>query len=85
MFQVPPAETAENVTHALEAGYRHIDTAAAYGNEAEVGQAVHASGLSRDELFITTKLWNDSQGYDAASARSRRASSGSGSTTSTST
>ena len=64
VFQVPPADTVENVTHAIEAGYRHIDTAAAYGNEAEVGQAVHASGLPRDELFITTKLWNDSQGYD---------------------
>ena len=48
VFQVPPEETAEAVTRALEAGYRHIDTAAAYGNEAEVGQAVHASGLDRE-------------------------------------
>jgi diketogulonate reductase-like aldo/keto reductase len=69
VFQVPPEDTFENVTHAFEAGYRHIDTAAAYGNEAQVGQAVHASGLPREELFITTKLWNDSQGYD----RGRRA------------
>jgi 2,5-diketo-D-gluconate reductase A len=61
VFQVPPDETVENVTAAIEAGYRHIDTAAAYGNEAEVGKAVRASGLARDELFITTKLWNDEQ------------------------
>jgi 2,5-diketo-D-gluconate reductase A len=61
VFQVPPEETVENVTAAIEAGYRHIDTAAAYGNEAEVGKVVRASGLVRDELFITTKLWNDEQ------------------------
>ena len=66
VFQVPPKETAETVMRAFETGYRHIDTAAAYGNEAEVGQAFRASGLDRDEVFITTKCWNDSQGYDEA-------------------
>jgi diketogulonate reductase-like aldo/keto reductase len=64
VFQVPPEDTAEVVTHAFETGYRHIDTAAAYRNEAGVGQAVKASGLARDEVFITTKCWNDSQGYE---------------------
>jgi diketogulonate reductase-like aldo/keto reductase len=66
VFQVPPADTAEAVTRALDAGYRHIDTAAAYRNEAGVGQAFHASGLARDEVFITTKCWNDTQGHDEA-------------------
>jgi 2,5-diketo-D-gluconate reductase A len=61
VFQVPPDQTVENVTAAIEAGYRHIDTAAAYGNEAEVGQAIRASALAREELFVTTKLWNDAQ------------------------
>ena len=59
VFQVPPEKTFENVTHALNVGYRHIDTARAYQNEAQVGQAVKSSDLSREELFITTKLWND--------------------------
>jgi 2,5-diketo-D-gluconate reductase A len=58
VFQVPPEKTVENVTHALNVGYRHIDTARAYQNEAQVGQAVRASGIPREELFITTKLWN---------------------------
>jgi 2,5-diketo-D-gluconate reductase A len=66
VFQVPRAETAEVVTRALAAGYRHIDTAAAYRNEAEVGQALHASGLDRGEVFITTKCFNDDQGYGEA-------------------
>ena len=59
VFQVPPEDTADVTTRALLAGYRHIDTAAGYRNEAGVGQAVHAAGLSRDEVFITTKLQND--------------------------
>jgi diketogulonate reductase-like aldo/keto reductase len=59
VFQVPPEDTADVATRALLAGYRHIDTAAGYRNEAGVGQAVHAAGLSRDEVFITTKLHND--------------------------
>ena len=62
VFQVPPEETVENVTNALNVGYRHIDTAKAYDNEAQVGQALRASGLSRDEVFITTKLWNNDHG-----------------------
>ncbi|PWI13855.1 oxidoreductase [Streptomyces sp. Act143] len=65
VFQVPDPETAAAVTSALEAGYRSIDTAAIYGNEAGVGQAIAASGIARDELFVTTKLWNADQGYDA--------------------
>jgi 2,5-diketo-D-gluconate reductase A len=73
VFQVPPEETAENVTRAIEAGYRHFDTAAAYGNEAEVGQALRASGLDRSEVFLTTKCWNTDQGYDEAT-RALRAS-----------
>src|SRR6476661_2637861 len=58
VFQVPPENTVENVLTAIELGYRHIDTAKIYGNEAQVGQAIHASGLPRDAFFITTKLWN---------------------------
>jgi diketogulonate reductase-like aldo/keto reductase len=66
VFQVPPEDTAEVTTRALQAGYRHIDTAAAYGNEAAVGQAVRASGLDRSEVFITTKCFNDDQGHQQA-------------------
>ncbi len=58
VFQVPPAETQEAVTKALEVGYRHIDTAQMYGNERGVGRAVAASGLRRDEVFVTSKLNN---------------------------
>ncbi|MFD9892650.1 aldo/keto reductase [Amycolatopsis sp. NPDC059027] len=64
VFQVPDAETTAAVKAALDAGYRSIDTAAIYGNEAGVGQAITESGIARDELFITTKLWNADQGYD---------------------
>jgi diketogulonate reductase-like aldo/keto reductase len=66
VFQVPPKETELAVAEALSAGYRHIDTAAAYRNEGGVGQALHASGIDRDELFVTTKCWNDDQGYEQA-------------------
>lgn len=66
VFQVPPQDTAEVTTRALLAGYRHIDTATAYRNEAEVGQAVHAAGLERADVFITTKLWNDDHGHQQA-------------------
>src|SRR4051794_1591045 len=62
VFQVPPEDTVENVTQALNLGYRHIDTAKAYENEAQVGQALRASGLNREEVFITTKLWNGDHG-----------------------
>ncbi|MFC8538128.1 aldo/keto reductase [Streptomyces sp. NPDC057249] len=65
VFQVPDAETAAAVTSALEAGYRSIDTAAIYGNESGVGTALANSGIAREELFVTTKLWNADQGYDA--------------------
>ncbi|NBH02719.1 aldo/keto reductase [Amycolatopsis sp. SID8362] len=65
VFQVPDDETATAVKAALDAGYRSIDTAAVYGNEKGVGQAIAESGLSRDELFVTTKLWNSAQGYDS--------------------
>ncbi|NYV73680.1 aldo/keto reductase [Streptomyces sp. UH6] len=65
VFQVPDEDTTAAVTAALRAGYRSIDTAAIYGNEAGVGKALAASGLAREELFVTTKLWNADQGYDA--------------------
>jgi len=66
VFQVPPRETEEVVASALSVGYRHLDTAAAYRNEGPVGEAVKASGLDRGEIFITTKCWNDDQGYEQA-------------------
>jgi diketogulonate reductase-like aldo/keto reductase len=65
VFQTPPAETIAAVDAALETGYRHIDTAAAYGNEREVGDAIRRSGLSRDEVFIETKVWITDYGFDA--------------------
>ncbi|CAN5418738.1 aldo/keto reductase [soil metagenome] len=68
VFEVPAEDTASVTLTALEVGYRHIDTAAAYGNEEGVGQAVRDSGLAREDVFITTKLWNSDQGYDSALA-----------------
>jgi 2,5-diketo-D-gluconate reductase A len=68
VFQVPREETQSTVELALAAGYRHIDTAAAYGNEKEVGAALAASGLGRQEYFVTTKLWNSQQGHDSTLA-----------------
>src|SRR4051794_39242959 len=65
VFQVPPEGTQAAVELALDAGYRHIDTAAAYRNEAGVGAALAASGLSREDFFVTTKLWNAEQGHDS--------------------
>jgi diketogulonate reductase-like aldo/keto reductase len=65
VYQTPPAETVAAVGVALETGYRHIDTAAAYGNEREVGDAIRRSGLSRDEVFIETKVWITDYGFDA--------------------
>ena len=74
VFQVPPEDTQRIVEDALEAGYRHIDTAAAYRNEAGVGAAIAASGIPREELFITTKLRNGEQGKaHEAFQNSRRA------------
>jgi 2,5-diketo-D-gluconate reductase A len=66
VFQVKPAETAEAVTTALQAGYRHIDTAQGYGNEKETGEAVSKSGLDRTDVFITTKLGNGAHRPDDA-------------------
>src|SRR5947209_5749335 len=68
VFLVEPHETQTVVETALDVGYRHIDTAAAYNNEAEVGAAVAESGIPREELFITTKVWNLDQGHDRTRA-----------------
>ncbi|CAI9393299.1 aldo/keto reductase [Microbacterium sp. T2.11-28] len=68
VFKVDPGETERIVSDALEAGYRHIDTAAVYRNEEGVGRAIAASGIPRDELFVTTKLWNSEQGTDSTRA-----------------
>ncbi|MFD3685385.1 aldo/keto reductase [Nocardiopsis sp. NPDC058631] len=64
VFQTPPEQTITAVGAALSTGYRHIDTAAAYGNEREVGEAVRRSGLARDEVFLETKVWITDYGYD---------------------
>jgi diketogulonate reductase-like aldo/keto reductase len=66
VWQVPSEGTAKAVRTALDSGYRSIDTAAAYRNEAGVGEAIRSSGLPRQDLFVTTKLWNSDQGYDPA-------------------
>lgn len=67
VFQSAPGVTSRQaVLDALETGYRHIDTAAIYGNEADVGDAITQSRLNRSEIFVTTKLWNDDHGYDDA-------------------
>ena len=66
VWQIPAGDTERIVSEALEAGYRHIDTAAAYGNEEGVGAAVRASDIPREELFVTTKLWNADQGDEEA-------------------
>ncbi len=65
VWQVPDDEAQVAVTTALEAGYRSIDTAAIYGNEQGTGKAIAASGVPREELFVTTKLWNTDQGHDS--------------------
>ncbi|MFF5157597.1 aldo/keto reductase [Streptomyces sp. NPDC000348] len=65
VWQVPDAEAETAVTTALEAGYRSIDTAAIYGNEEGTGRALAKSGVPREDLFVTTKLWNSDQGYDS--------------------
>ncbi|MEU0926354.1 aldo/keto reductase [Streptomyces malaysiensis] len=68
VFQVEDEQTTSAVLSAVEAGYRSIDTAAIYGNEAGVGRALATSGVPREELFLTTKLWNADQGYDSTLA-----------------
>lgn len=86
VYQIPDAaECQRAVEDALSVGYRLLDTAASYGNEEAVGAAIRASGLPRDEVFVTTKLWMSDVSYEGASAASTRRSSGWGSTTSTST
>ena len=64
VWRTPNDVAAQVVETALEAGYRHVDTAAAYENEDGVGRAIRGSGLPRDEIFLTTKVWNDDQGYE---------------------
>ncbi len=67
VWQSPQGSPTQNaVRAALELGYRHVDTARVYRNEHDVGAAVRASGVPRDQVFVTTKLWNDDQGYDSA-------------------
>lgn len=74
VFQVPAPDTADLVVTAIEMGYRHIDTARIYRNEAETGEGMRRSGVPREELFVTTKLWNDDQGYDSALREFERSS-----------
>ena len=66
VFQIEPEQTKDATLAALEVGYRHIDTAEMYGNEKEVGEAVRASGIDRDEVFVTSKLNNSFHAYDDA-------------------
>ncbi|MFG2616853.1 aldo/keto reductase [Streptomyces sp. NPDC048507] len=66
VYQIPPAQTERAVADALAAGYRSLDTAAAYGNEEAVGRAIRGSGIPREELFVTTKLWISDAGEDRA-------------------
>lgn len=68
VFQIPPEETEQAVIHAIQAGYRHIDTAQAYRNEAEVGRGIANSGVAREALFVTTKVWISNAGEEAARA-----------------
>jgi 2,5-diketo-D-gluconate reductase A len=72
VFQIPPDETEAAVTHALEVGYRHVDTAASYQNEKAVGQAVRTSGIPRADLFVTTKLYIQDPGEANAKAAFER-------------
>jgi len=72
VFQVPADDTETVVSQALDTGYRHIDTAASYQNEEAVGRALNGSGIPRDELFVTTKLWMEHAGYDATQAAFQR-------------
>lgn len=65
VWRTPQEVAAEVVKTALEAGYRSVDTAAIYGNERGVGEGLRAAGVARDDIFLTTKLWNDNQGFDS--------------------
>ncbi|PFG62704.1 2,5-diketo-D-gluconate reductase A [Thioclava sp. ES.031] len=64
VWKMDDADAPAIIENALDAGYRHIDTAAAYGNEAGVGRGIAQSGVAREDIFVTSKLWNDRQGYD---------------------
>ena len=64
VFQIPADDTEQAVTDALAAGYRHVDTAAAYGNEEAVGRAIAASGIAREDIFVTTKVWTQDAGEE---------------------
>jgi diketogulonate reductase-like aldo/keto reductase len=70
VFQTPPDETRSAVAAALDTGYRHIDTAAAYGNEREVGEALHTAKVDRGAVFLETKIWISDYGYDETLPRS---------------
>ncbi len=72
VFQVPPDQTVDAVGYALRTGYRAVDTAAAYGNEREVGEAIRGSSLDPEEVFVTTKLWNSDHGRRSAERASAR-------------
>lgn len=73
VYQSPPGKMTERaVSYALKIGYRHVDTAYIYGNESDVGKALRESGLRREEVFITTKVWNSDQGYDTTLQASER-------------
>ena len=68
VFQIPPDETAVAVTAAIQAGYRHIDTAQAYTNERETGAGIRTSGVAREDIFVTSKIWVENYGYEATKA-----------------
>ena len=72
VWQVPEDEVVAAISTAIEVGYRSIDTARLYGNERGIGEAIAKSGVPREELFVTTKVWNDDQGFDSTLARLRR-------------
>ena len=83
VFQTPPEETIAAVSTALTTGYRHIDTAAAYGNEREVGEAIRRSGIDRSEVFVETKIWIRTTATTRRCTPSTRARANWGSTGST--
>ena len=72
VYQIPPEETEQAVINAIQAGYRHIDTAQAYVNESEVGRGIARCGVAREELFVTTKVWVENAGEEAAAASLER-------------
>ena len=72
VYQIPPEETEQAVINAVRAGYRHIDTAQAYVNESEVGRGIARCGVAREELFVTTKVWVENAGEEAAAASLER-------------